>query len=38
MLDNAGQCARVRRICALRFPRMILLHSLAHQVNLVLIC
>jgi hypothetical protein len=31
--DNAGQCARARRILAPRFPNIAFLHCFAHDVN-----
>lgn len=34
--DDAGQCGRARRILALRYPRLVFLRCLAHQVNLLM--
>jgi hypothetical protein len=33
--DDAGQCGRVRRILALRFPYMLFMRCWAHQINLM---
>eukprot|EP00842_Homolaphlyctis_polyrhiza_P002059 jgi/Hompol1/2854/HPOL_006195-RA len=33
--DNAGNCARARRILALRWPNLIFLFCFAHQINLL---
>ena len=33
--DDAGQCARARRILALRHPHMLLMRFWAHQINLM---
>lgn len=33
--DNAGQCARARRILSLRWPQIVFLFCFAHQVNLL---
>lgn len=33
--DNAGQCARARRILVLRWPRIVFLFCFAHQINLL---
>ena len=33
--DNAGNCARGRRILALRWPKLIFLFCYAHQINLL---
>lgn len=34
--DDAGQCGRARRILALRYPHLVFLRCLAHQVNLLM--
>jgi len=34
--DDAGQCGRARRILALRYPKLVFLRCLAHQVNLLM--
>lgn len=33
LTDNAGNCAKARRILALRFPHIVFTHCWAHQVN-----
>ncbi len=33
--DNAGNCARARRILALRWPKIVFLFCYAHQINLL---
>jgi hypothetical protein len=33
--DDAGQCARARCFCALRFPWMTFFHCFDHKVNLI---
>ncbi|CAK9858545.1 unnamed protein product [Sphagnum jensenii] len=33
--DNAGNCARARRILALRWPKIIFMFCYAHQINLL---
>ncbi|KAK1867796.1 hypothetical protein I4F81_010296 [Pyropia yezoensis] len=34
--DDAGQCGRARRILALRYPSLVFLRCMAHQMNLLM--
>jgi hypothetical protein len=35
VIDNVGNCARTRRILALRWPKIVFLFYYAHQINLL---